>query len=305
MKRVLIGLLTAVSLGGCIRDDIETCPPLGVTLEVADKNYFNASRNEIMRPVDENLPFCSYVPSLRYILRDAATGRVVADRPLYAVTGDEREHRIESCPRLPHGRYVLTVWGGLEELHPLDGQALSIDLHPDVCPVGNLCVAHDTLLYDAWHSEYRMALERTHGRLVVEVVGLPESSVRAMLRVADLHARVDYALGYTGRRSVTHEALREGAEPWIIHCPMAPSVDAEGARLEMDFYESPAAAESSISPAAAEPSISARPVAVTLRRNELTLVRYVWEEERGEFRVYMMVDGAWREIVDLDIEEEL
>ena len=77
MKRLtLTGLFLAslLALSSCLRDDLQPCPPLQVTLSVKDKNYFNvasAQKLGMAEPVDENLPFRSYVSTLYYVLHDA------------------------------------------------------------------------------------------------------------------------------------------------------------------------------------------------------------------------------------------
>ena len=39
----LLGGLAMALLCGCIRDELEPCPPLRLSLEVADKNYVNSA----------------------------------------------------------------------------------------------------------------------------------------------------------------------------------------------------------------------------------------------------------------------
>ena len=59
--------LCMVAMAGCIRDKIEPCPPLTVTLEVTDKNWFNideVAAEGLAEPMDENLPFREFVQSL-------------------------------------------------------------------------------------------------------------------------------------------------------------------------------------------------------------------------------------------------
>ena len=74
----LIGYLIGICVvcSSCLRDDIPPCPPLQITLEVKDKNYFNIAeveRRGLAERVDENLPFREYVSTLFYALYDAET----------------------------------------------------------------------------------------------------------------------------------------------------------------------------------------------------------------------------------------
>ena len=56
----LLGGLAMALLCGCIRDELEPCPPLRLSLEVADKNYVNsaaAARLGYEEERPEDLPF--------------------------------------------------------------------------------------------------------------------------------------------------------------------------------------------------------------------------------------------------------
>lgn len=74
-------LLGAVLLTShaCVRDEIEPCPPLQVNIEVKDKNYFNVDKVELEEKLSEELAFRAYIPTLHYTLRDATTGKAVAE----------------------------------------------------------------------------------------------------------------------------------------------------------------------------------------------------------------------------------
>ena len=87
----LLGGLAMALLCGCIRNELEPCPPLRLSLEVADKNYVNsaaAARLGYEEERPEDLPFREYVSDLAYRVSDLETGRVVAERALSPVEGD-------------------------------------------------------------------------------------------------------------------------------------------------------------------------------------------------------------------------
>ena len=94
----LLGGLAMALLCGCIRDELEPCPPLRLSLEVADKNYVNsaaAARLGYEEERPEDLPFREYVSDLAYRVSDLETGRVVAER---AVTRGRRRGKRGGAP---------------------------------------------------------------------------------------------------------------------------------------------------------------------------------------------------------------
>ena len=112
----LLLLLSAPLLASCIRDQLDDCPPLRVEIGVKDKNYFNVDKVDMEEQRSDSLAFRQYVPTLFYMLRDAATGDVVEEQGVFPVEGDGKTVPVDFCPCLPHGRYILTVWGGLDDL---------------------------------------------------------------------------------------------------------------------------------------------------------------------------------------------
>lgn len=94
VRYILLLLLPTTLLSSCVRDEFMPCPPLQINLTVKDKNYFNVDKVDMEQRVDENLAFREYVPTLHYMLRDAATEQVVAERSLFDVEGDEKDFAI-------------------------------------------------------------------------------------------------------------------------------------------------------------------------------------------------------------------
>ena len=106
MNNISVKLLLpvlAVLLGSCIRDHIQDCPPLRVTLTVKDKNYFNiddAVKLGLAERKDENLPFREYVQTLYYRVTDKE-GRIVAEQKTMPVTNDAMTEEIVLPVSLP------------------------------------------------------------------------------------------------------------------------------------------------------------------------------------------------------------
>lgn len=142
---MLATLLAVAPFSSCVRDDIEACPPLQVNVTVKDKNYLNVDKATLnMANLNEKLPddlaFRAYVPTLCYVLRDAATGKVMHEQAVFAVEGDAQQVPLTFPESLPHGKYVLTVWGGLDNADQLSADRLSLNLHAEQAPGADVFV---------------------------------------------------------------------------------------------------------------------------------------------------------------------
>ena len=125
MKNTLITAaalwVACAAMTGCIREDIEPCPPLSVKIAVKDKNYFNiddAVKLGMMERKADNLPFRDYVATLYYIVTDGQ-GTVVAEQKNTAVDNDLQQQTITLPADLPYGDYVLVVWGNIPSEDPI------------------------------------------------------------------------------------------------------------------------------------------------------------------------------------------
>ena len=90
MKNTLITAaalwVACAAMTGCIREDIEPCPPLSVKIAVKDKNYANIADIEqqgLDSRVDENQPFRAYIQKLYYSLTNVETNEVVFTKHLH------------------------------------------------------------------------------------------------------------------------------------------------------------------------------------------------------------------------------
>lgn len=53
-------------------------------------------------------------------------------------------------------------------------------------------------------------------------------------------------------------------------------------------------------PAMTESVIELQPVTTTLRRNEITVLRYIYDPDTGTTETYILLDDGWNEIVNLE-----
>ncbi len=290
-------LLTAFVLASCVRDEIPPCPPLQVNIAVKDKNYFNVDKVELEDRLPDDLPLRGYVPTLHYRLNrimEDGTSRTVEETDVFGVEGDGKTYPVTFDESLPHGTYVITVWGGLENLDPLTDDRNSIAFHPGGAEGLDVYMSNDTLVYDANNYAYTTELERTKGKLIIQVTGLPAAVHYSDKTVTGLYGALD-CCEFEYSASTTVSTLREwkpGSEV-VTKTVLAPSIKEKGSLLSVNFYDE---AERE------EPTFSPENVNITMSRNMLTILKYVYDG-KGDFTIYMLVNDNWERVHGLVVEE--
>ena len=292
LKSILLILLLVPALTSCIRDEIEDCPPLQVNIAVKDKNYFNVDKVDMEERRSEDLAFREYVPTLFYMLRDAKTGEVMEEQGVFSVEGDGKTVPVDFCPCLPHGTYVLTVWGGMKDMTSLSEDRTALALHPEHAEGDDIYLVNDTLVYDAYHYDYTVEMERTKGKLIVEAEGLKQGLEHSTMKADHIYERVDSGFSYS---SDTYASMQYDwtGQHVLTKTVLAPSLKRNGSTLSLQFYDSAQRLN---------PVLSPKDVRITMRRNELTVLRYVWNEEKDDFVVYMLVNDNWEMVHGMEIE---
>lgn len=287
-------MLSVPLLASCIRDQLDDCPPLHVEIGVKDKNYFNVDKVDMEEQQSDSLAFRQYVPTLFYMLRDAATGDVVEEQGVFPVEGDKKTVAVDFCPCLPHGKYILTVWGGLDDLSQLSPDHLSLELHRDRQQGGDVYLVSDTLLYDAYNYDYRVELERTKGKLIVQAEDMPGSYNLVSIDVDGLDGKVNSNFKYSGETDVRDKVSIPLKPKVSTSTLLAPSVKENGSVLDVGFINS--------TPSSDDMQLSPDDVRITMRRNMITVLRYVWDEQKKHFVVYMLVDDNWEQVHGMEID---
>lgn len=293
-KRNLLLLLAAPILTSCIRDEIPPCPALSIKVTVKDKNYANVHKVEMEEAMDENLPFREYVPTLYYRLYPLGSDTPVAERKVYAVTGEEQEESLSFDSDLPYGTYVLTVWGGLKDQDAPDaeGNYTSVSLHPDGAEGEDIYLANDTLVFDMEHANHTVEMERTKGKLLVWAVNLPEAVCHSNQTCSDLSSRVDHRLVYSGSNDINTQHTWPSVNELLTKTLLAPSAQqSKGSVLKVDFEEVSARTTGFPIP---------EPVKITVRRNELAAVKYVYK--KGGLDIYILVNDNWEKVHGMEID---
>ena len=289
-------LLVALMAGfaaSCVRDEIPDCPPLRVQIAVKDKNYFNVDKVELEDRMSEDLAFREYVPTLYWVLRDLATGEVVEEEWVHKVEGDGKTVPVEFCPCVPHGTYVLTVWGGLDDEEPLGDDPLTIDFHPSNTEGRDIYMTNDTILYDAWHNDQIVEMERTKGKLIIEKVNLPKEITSSEKKIDGIFSTVNNAFGYSGNTHVLVSTPIESQANIVTKTMLTPSVNENGSMLSMRFFDVAGALI---------PTMLPKAVDITMKRNELTVLRYEWDRVKQEFNIYILVNDNWQLISNMSVE---
>lgn len=294
MRTIPYILLSVLTLASCVRDEIEPCPPLQVRIEVKDKNYFNVRKVDLEEALPEDLAFREYVPTLYYVLRDAATGEVVEEQGVFRVTGDGKAFPITFCDCIPHGRYILTVWGGLEDLEPLADDRASIAFHPGNGEGNDIYMTNDTLVYDAWNYDHTVEMERTKGKLIIQAVNLPTDLTCSDKTVTGLHQGLDCGFRYTDLTTFvrTQAGWEAGAPEIVTKTVLSPSSVRDGSVLSLNLYDDPRRET---------PRLSSKDVRITMERNMLTVLRYVYDGNGG-FTIYILVNDNWEKVHGMEID---
>lgn len=292
LKSILLLLLLMPALTSCIRDEIEDCPPLQVNIAVKDKNYFNVDKVDMEERRSEDLAFREYVPTLFYMLRDAKTGEVVEEHGVFRVEGEAKTMTVNFSPCLPHGTYVLTVWGGMKDMTSLSEDRTALALHPEHAEGDDIYLVNDTLVYDAYRYDYTVEMERTKGKLIVEAEGLEQGLEHSTMKADHIYERVDSGFSYS---SDTYASMQYDwtGQHVLTKTVLAPSLKRNGSTLSLQFYDSAQRLN---------PVLSPKDVRITMHRNELTVLRYVWNEEKADFVVYMLVNDNWEMVHGMEIE---
>lgn len=294
----LLGGLAMTLFSGCIRDELEACPPLAIQLEVKDKNYVNikaASRlgfEEIRR---EDLPFASYVSSLQYRLTDAETGKVIVEQPLKAVEGEDKTVTIPVPEELPFGRYVLTAWGNLSaDAESLGDNFAELDLHPNQIEGADVYLVSDTLVYNEMDYAYTLGMKRVKGKLIVAVEDMPYAYRYSEKEISSITKHVDSRFHYTDSLSFFIPTVWEQPEKIVTKTLLAPSTGPIESLFKIRFYVG--------DNAKSDNWVAPETVGLTISRNELTVLRYVYAPCCCCFSIYVLINDNWELLHSLEID---
>lgn len=307
--KILYVLPVAVCLlwSSCIRDSIPPCPPLQVTLTVKDKNYFNiddAVKLGLMERKAENLPFRDYVSTLYYIVHDAE-GKVVAEQKNTLVDNDDQTQIITLPESLPYGKYTLTVWGNMKSDEPLGEDATTAEMEAVGAAANDIYLASATFDYRYGNEEHLLAMERTKGDLLIKAEGIPDNIDFSTKDIQDIYNFVDNGFQYSTLTDIHTELdwqeIRSEIKSETLMCP-SPSY--EGSTLSVMFIDKSAAGTQGR--ATYHPTPEPQDVNITMGRNEITILKYVYVDEggsgEGDFEIYLRVNDNWELLHGMELD---
>ncbi len=307
--KILYVLPVAVCLlwSSCIRDSIPPCPPLQVTLTVKDKNYFNiddAVKLGLMERKAENLPFRDYVSTLYYIVHDAE-GKVVAEQKNTLVDNDNQTQLITLPESLPYGKYTLTVWGNMKSDEPLGEDATTAEMEAVGAAANDIYLASATFDYRYGNEKHTLAMERTKGNLLIKAEGVPDNIDFSTKDIQDIYNFVDNGFQYSTLTDIHTELdwqeIRSEIKSETLMCP-SPSY--EGSTLSVMFIDKSAAGTQGR--ATYHPTLEPQDVNITMGRNEITILKYVYVDEggsgEGDFEIYLRINDNWELLHDMELD---
>lgn len=295
----MIGWLEVImflGLTSCIRDEIQSCPPLKVMIAIEDKNYANIDFVEretgLDHCIDENQPFRSYIQKLFYVLYDLDTGEVVTIRHLHDVEGDAEMATAYLPEELPFGRYGLVVWGNILREEGILSGGTNYDLHQGHMEGYDVYMTADELLYDEYHYDYVVSLKRLKGKLLIQAVNFPAEIGWSKKEVSGVTGNVDYEFHYSEPETVvTYTEWTSRTSEFVSSTFLSPSATSAGSTVDADLYDS---SEMEV------PVIQLQTVQADINRNEITVLRYVYDADKGTIGIFVLLDDGWDEIVNLE-----
>lgn len=295
------------SLSGCLRDELPPCPPLKVSIGVKDKNYFNIDqvvRQGLTVKKDENLPFKEYVSTLFYSLQDAESGEILIKKSTFTVEGDEKEYNITFPQELPYGKYVLVVWGNIQSDEPLGEDATDAELEKYETWKNDVYMISDTLDYRYQNENFHVELERTKGKLIVQAVDLPSYIDFSTKNINNVYSFINSNFEYSNAIEVKTEIHWEQPNDIVTETLLCPSTGKENSKMAVTFFDYSTVAEETASREVR--SLSPEDIYITMGRNEITVVKYVYVREgdpdTGEILAYILINDHWESQHNMEIE---
>ena len=300
---LLCALLLAFS-GGCIRETLPECPPLQITLTVKGVlSVFQTLKDgsgEIRGELATQIKAAGrYVHSLYYVVHDEA-GRTVAEQRNIRIRNNDATQSIVLPASLPYGRYTLTVWGNMDDEGSLGAGSTEAGMESSGTAANDIYLACATFDYRYGSEIHTLGMERTKGNLLIRAEGIPDNIDFSTKTIAGVFGLVDNGFSYSELTDVQTEldwTVRNEIQTQTLVCP---SPLFEGSTLSIEFIDK---SQAPAGRATLQPSLSPRDVNITMGRNEITILRYVYREQSGgDFDIYLRVNDNWELLHSMGID---
>lgn len=277
LYKYILSFLLAQLLVSCIRDEVLPCPPLQVKIAVKDKNYFNIESAvhwgmDVRK--DEDLPFRDYVSTLYYKVERLETKELVIEQKLFTVTSGDQELGVSFPEDLPFGTYVMTTWGNMRSEVPLGDDTSTSDLHLYHAQGNDIYLSCDTLVYDERQYQYRVELERVKGKLLIKAENLPDEIRFSTKDITNVYAYITSDFNYSLSTLVHTDTLWTQPNEILTGTLLCPSTEPEESNLSINFYE---VFSEELRAEKGRRWIAPEDIRITMSRNTLTILRYVYE----------------------------
>lgn len=272
-------MIILFSVSSCIKDEPSECPPeYTIRVSIKDKNFFNIAQVTQLQPLDENLPLSNYISNLYYSLRDLSTGNIYMESQFIPLSGTDKYYTI-AFKNIPHGKYVLDVWGNL------DSNGNVGFLHANNNESTDLYLGSTELNFTSDFQEGNVELERVKGKLLVLCTNFPSTITSIMQQINNLYETVGSQKVYSGNTFVT----KTSPSATQIETSLSPSIDQMNSILKLTFTSSANAVVKDI----ANGNLQVPDINLSIKRNEISVVSVNYNDLIGEWEVSALIDNQW------------
>jgi hypothetical protein len=134
-------------------------------------------------------------------------------------------------------------------------------------------------------------LKRIKGKLIIQASNLPDEICYSEKEVDGVSAYVTHQFNYARSAVVRTQAGWKPGEDPVSKTVLAPSLEDKGTQVKVRFYDNPREEIADIIPP---------PASVTMERNKLTLLKYVYDN--GKFTIHILINDNWTKLHIMDID---
>ncbi|EJW95937.1 hypothetical protein EVA_15956, partial [gut metagenome] len=231
--------------------------------------------------LDEDEPFSYYIDKVYYALYRIGETKPFCVQHLYAPEEEEKVHTVEFPQDLPFGSYAMVVWANIDEETGLEdaGASDTYRLHGEHWEGYDVYMACDTLHYNERQANFLLPLERVKGKLLITAEGMPETIQLSYKEVDNLYQEVDHFWQYSGKEKVrTLHRWGNGMRNLFTDTYLAPTLEHQQSEVRVHFVQDE---ESDL------PLLDPATVQTNMKRNSITVLRYVYDKEDHNFDIYL------------------
>ena len=178
---------------------------------------------------------------------------------------------------------------------PLGDNPTSAELEETGAAFNDVYLASGTFHYAYGKENHELALERTKGNLLIKAEGIPDNIDFSTKEVSDIYAVIDAAFRYSGNTRISTELDWDARNEMQSNTLMCPSPSYEGSTLGVTFIDKSAAA--AVGRAEVESAVlKPEDVHITMGRNEITILKYVYDTAEDGFNIFLRVNDRWEQI---------